>query len=183
MIDNIGSSVSARNIAGVLTASGKKIDNKTVSKYIDTLVESYLFYKVNRYDIKGKQHLVTQEKYYLVDLGLRYALLGKELVTDMGHLLENVIFLELQRRNSQIWIGKTDNLEVDFVARYKNGYTKYIQVAYTVKEKKTLERELAPFAKIPDFNERLLITMDYETGSHNGVKQINAIDWLLNIEK
>jgi predicted AAA+ superfamily ATPase len=183
LIDNIGSSVSARNIAGVLTASGKKIDNKTVSKYIDTLVESYLFYKVNRYDIKGKQHLVTQEKYYLVDLGLRYALLGKELVTDMGHLLENVIFLELQRRNSQIWIGKTDNLEVDFVARDKNGYTKYIQVAYTVKEQKTLERELAPFAKIPDFNERLLITMDYETGSHNGVKQINAIDWLLNIEK
>jgi len=180
LIDSTGSSVSARNIAGVLTASGKKIDNKTVSKYIDTLVESYLFYKVNRYDIKGRQHLVTQEKYYLVDLGLRYALLGKEFAADVGHLLENIIFLELQRRNSQIWIGKTDNLEVDFVVRDKNGYTKYIQVAYTVKEQKTLERELAPFTKIPDFNERLLITMDYETGSHNGVKQINAIDWLLN---
>jgi len=180
LIDSVGSSVSARNIAGVLTANGKKIDNKTVSKYIDTLVESYLFYKVNRYDIKGKQHLATQEKYYLVDLGLRYALLGKELAADVGHLLENVIFLELQRRNSQIWIGKTDNLEVDFVVRDKNGYTKYIQVAYTVKEQKTLERELAPFAKISDFNERILITMDYETGSHNGVKQINAIDWLLN---
>jgi len=183
LIDSVGSSVSARNIAGVLTANGKKIDNKTVSKYIDTLVESYLFYKVNRYDIKGKQHLATQEKYYLVDLGLRYALLGKELTADVGHLLENVIFLELQRRNSQIWIGKTDNLEVDFVVRDKNGYTKYIQVAYTVKEQKTLERELAPFDKIPDFNERLLITMDYETGSHNGVKQVNAIDWLLNIYK
>ena len=183
LIDSVGSSVSARNIAGVLTANGKKIDNKTVSKYIDTLVESYLFYKVNRYDIKGKLHLATQEKYYLVDLGLRYALLGKELTADVGHLLENVIFLELQRRNSQIWIGKADNTEVDFVVRDKNGYTKYIQVAYTVKEQKTLERELAPFAKIPDFNERLLITMDYETGSHSGVKQINAIDWLLNIEK
>jgi predicted AAA+ superfamily ATPase len=183
LIDSVGLTVSARNIAGVLTANGKKIDNKTVSKYIDTLVKSYLFYKVNRYDIKGKQHLVTQEKYYLVDLGLLYALLGKELATDAGHLLENIIFLELQRRKSQIWIGKTDNLEVDFVVRDKNGYTKYIQVAYTVKEQKTLERELAPFAKIPDFNERLLITMDYETGSHNGVKQINAIDWLLNIEK
>jgi len=180
LIDSVGSSVSAGNIAKVLTASGKKIDNKTVSKYIDTLVESYLFYKVNRYDIKGKLHLATQEKYYLVDLGLRYALLGKELTTDRGHLLENIIFLELQRRNSQIWIGKADNTEVDFVVRDKNGYTKYIQVTYTVKEQKTLERELAPFAKIPDFNERLLITMDYETGSHNGVKQINAIDWLLN---
>jgi predicted AAA+ superfamily ATPase len=180
LIDSIGSSISARNVANTLTSNGKKIDNKTVSKYIDTLVESYLFYKVNRYDIKGKQHLATQEKYYLVDLGLRYALIGKELTTDAGHLLENVIYLELQRRNYQIWIGKIDNSEVDFVVRDKNGFTKYIQVAYTVKERKTLERELAPFAKIPDFNERLLITMDYETGSHNGVKQINTIDWLLN---
>ena len=180
LIDSIGSRVSARNIAKVLTANGKKIDNKTVSKYIDTLVESYLFYKVNRYDIKGKQHLATQEKYYLVDLGLRYALLGKELTADAGHLLENVIFLELLRRDSQIWIGKTDNLEVDFVVRNKAGYTQYIQVAYTVKDPKTLERELAPFNKIKDFNERLLITMDYETGNHNGVKQINAIDWILS---
>ncbi len=179
LIDSIGSRVSARNIAKVLTANGKKIDNKTVSKYIDTLVESYLFYKVNRYDIKGKQHLATQEKYYIVDLGLRYALLGKELTADAGHLLENVIFLELLRRNYQIWIGKTDNLEVDFVVRNRDGYTQYIQVAYTVKEPKTLERELAPFNKIRDFNERLLITMDYETGNHNGVKQINAIDWIL----
>lgn len=180
LIDSIGSAVSAGNIAKVLTANGKKIDNKTVSKYIDTLVESYLFYKVNRYDIRGKQHLATLEKYYLVDLGLRYSLLGKELATDAGHLLENVIFLELQRRDEQVWVGKADHLEVDFVARGKDGYTKYIQVALTVKEQKTLDRELAPFAKIPDYNERLLITMDYEKGSHNGVKQINAIDWLLN---
>jgi predicted AAA+ superfamily ATPase len=180
LIDSIGSRVSARNISKSLTANGRKIDNKTVSKYIDTLVDSYLFYKVNRYDIKGKQYLATQEKYYLVDLGLRYALLGKELTSDAGHLLENVIFLELLRRNYQIWIGKTDNLEVDFVVRNKDGYTQYVQVAYTVKDQKTLERELAPFNNIPDFNERFLITMDYETGNHNGVKQINAIDWLLN---
>jgi predicted AAA+ superfamily ATPase len=180
LIDSVGSLVSAGNIAKMLAANGKKINNKTVSKYIDTLVESYLFYKVNRYDIKGKQHLMTQEKYYLVDLGLRYALLGKELSADAGHLLENVIFLELQRRGEQVWIGKADNLEVDFVARDKDGYTKYIQVALTVKEQKTLDRELAPFTKIPDYNERLLITMDYEQGSRNGVKQLNVIDWLLN---
>ncbi len=180
LIDSIGSQVSARNIAKVLTANGKKIDNKTVSKYIETLVEAFLFYKVGRYDIKGKQHLATQEKYYLVDLGFRYALLGKELATDTGHLLENIIYLELLRQNYQIWVGKTNNLEVDFVVRDNNGYTKYIQVAYTVKDPKTLERELAPFKKIRDFNERLLITMDYETGNHNGVKQLNAIDWLLN---
>jgi len=180
LIDSIGSGISARNIANTLTSNGKKIDNKTVSNYIDTLVESYLFYKVNRYDIKGKQHLTTQEKYYLVDLGLRYALLGKELVADTGHLLENVIYLELLRRDNQVWIGKTDHLEVDFVVRDNKGFTSYIQVAYTVKDATTLQRELAPFHKIADFNERLLLTMDFETGSHNGVKQINAIDWLLN---
>ena len=183
LIDSVGSTVSAGNIAKVLTANKKKIDNKTVSKYIDTLVEAYLFYKVNRYDIKGKQHLATQEKYYLVDLGLRNALLGKQLVADAGHLLENVIYLELRRRNYQIWIGKTENLEVDFVVRDKDGYTKYIQVANTVKDRTTLERELAPFNRIPDYNERLLITMDYETGNHNGVKQINAIDWILKDQK
>lgn len=180
LIDSVGSNVSAGNIAKVLSANKKKIDNKTVSKYISTLVEAYLFYKVNRYDIKGKQHLATQEKYYLVDLGFRNALLGKELVSDAGHLLENVIYLELKRRNHQIWIGKTDNLEVDFVVRNKEGYTQYIQVSQTVQNAITLARELAPFDKIPDHNEKILITMDYETGTHNGIKQINAIDWLLN---
>lgn len=180
LVDNIGSSSSARSIAGVLTANDKKIDHKTVAKYISTLVETYLFYKVSRYDIKGKQHLATQEKYYLVDLGFRNALLGKESANDRGHLLENIVYLEFQRRNYQIWIGKTDNLEVDFVVRNKEGYTQYIQVSYTVQDKNTLERELAPFSKIPDYNERFLITMDYETTVHNGVKQINVIDWLLN---
>lgn len=180
LIDSVGSSVSAGNIAKVLTANKKKIDNKTVSKYINTLVEAYLFYKVNRYDVKGKQHLATQEKYYLVDLGFRNALLGKEIVSDAGHLLENIIYLELKRRNYQVWIGKTDNLEVDFVVRNNEGYTQYIQVSQTVQNATTLTRELAPFDNIPDHNEKFLITMDYETGTHNGVKQVNAIDWLLN---
>ncbi len=183
LIDSVGSSVSAGNIAKVLTANKKKIDHKTVSRYIGTLVEAYLFYKVNRYDIKGKQHLATQEKYYLVDLGFRNALLGKELSTDTGHLLENVIYLELKRRNNQVWIGKADNLEVDFVVRNNDGYTQYIQVSQTVQNPTTLSRELAPFDKIPDHNEKILITMDYQTGTHNGVRQINAIDWLLNTRK
>lgn len=182
LIDSIGSSVSAGNIAKVLTANKKKIDNKTVSKYIDTLVEAYLFYKVNRYDIKGKQHLATQEKYYLVDLGFRNALLGKELVSDAGHLLENVIYLELKRRNHQVWIGKTNNLEVDFIVRDNKGFTQYIQVSQTVQNPTTLERELAPFNSIADHHEKLLITMDYEVGTYNGIKKINAIDWLLKIE-
>ncbi len=183
LIDSVGSSVSAGNISKVLTANKKKIDNKTVSKYIETLVEAYLFYKVNRYDIKGKQHLATLEKYYLVDLGFRNAILGKELASDTGHLLENIIFLELKRRNNQVWIGKTNNLEVDFVVRNNEGYTQYIQVAQTVQNATTLERELAPFESIADHHEKLLITMDYETGTYNGIKKINALDWLIKSEK
>ena len=180
LVDSVGSTVSAGNIAKVLTANKKKIDNKTVSKYIDTLVESYLFYKVNRYDVKGKQHLATQEKYYLVDLGFRNALLGKELATDAGHLLENIVYLELIRRNYQVWIGKVNNLEVDFIVRNNDGITQYIQVSQTVQDKVTLERELKPLNTIPDHFEKLLITMDYDIGTYNGIKKINAIDWLLN---
>jgi len=180
LIDSIGSRVSAGNIANVLTTNNKKIDNKTVSKYIGTLVEAYLFYKVNRYDIKGKQHLATQEKYYLVDLGFRNALIGKELASDAGHLLENIIFLELKRRNNQVWIGKTNNLEVDFVVRNNDGFTQYIQVSQTVQNAKTLERELEPLNAIADHHEKLLLTMDYDTGAYNGIKKINAIDWLTN---
>ena len=180
LIDSVGSTVSAGNIAKVLTANKKKIDNKTVSKYIDTLVEAYLFYKVNRFDVKGKQHLATQEKYYLVDLGFRNAILGKELASDAGHLLENIVYLELIRRNYQVWIGKVNSLEVDFIVRNNEGFTQYIQVSQTVQDKATLERELTPLNTIPDHFEKLLITMDYETGTYNGIKKINAIDWLLN---
>ena len=180
LIDSVGSRVSAGNISKVLTANKKKIDNKTVSRYIASLEESYLFYKVNRYDIKGKQHLATQEKYYIVDLGFRTALLGKELTSDAGHLLENIIYLELIRRNYQVWIGKVNNLEIDFVVRSKEGMTQYIQVSQTVQDKVTLERELKPLNTIPDHFEKLLITMDYDTGTYNGIKKINAIDWLLN---
>jgi predicted AAA+ superfamily ATPase len=179
LIDSVGSSVSATNIANVLSASGNKITNKSISAYINTLAESYIFYKANRYDIKGKQHLSTQEKYYMVDLGLRNALLEKNLSTDRGHLLENVVYLELIRRNNQVWIGKIDNLEVDFVARTPEGYTQYIQVAQTVQNPKTLARELNPFNKIGDHHEKMIITMDYESGSYNGVKHVNVIDWLL----
>ena len=180
LIDSVGSSVSAGNIAKVLSTNKKKIDNKTVVKYINTLVEAYLIYKVNRYDIKGKQHLATQEKYYLVDLGFRNALLGKELASDAGHLLENIIYLELKRRNNQVWIGKTNNLEVDFVVRNNEGFTQYLQVSQSVQNPTTLARELAPFESIADHHEKLLITMDYDTGTYNGIKKINAIDWLTN---
>jgi len=176
---SVGSSVSANNIAASLTAGGKKIDNKSVSRYISTLVEAYLFYRAQRFDIKGKALLQTQETYYLVDTGLRHALLGKELGADGGHLLENVVYLELLRRDNAVWIGKVDNREVDFVVRDKDGYTSYIQVAQTVADPQTLERELAPFDKTGDHNEKLLLTMDWQTGSHRGVKQKNVLDWLM----
>ena len=181
LIDSIGSNVSATNIANTLKANNKPIDNKTASKYIDSLVESYLFYRAKRYDIKWKQHLATQEKYYLVDLGFRNALLGKEFLSDAGHLLENIIYLELKRRNFQIWIGKTNNLEVDFVVRNNEGFTQYIQVSQTVQNPDTLARELAPLNSISDHHEKLLITMDFDTGTYNGIKKINIIDWLMAI--
>lgn len=182
LMDSVGSIVSAGNIAKVLSANKRKIDNKTVTRYIDSLVEAYLFYKVNRYDIKGKQHLATLEKYYMVDLGFRNAILGKELASDAGHLLENVIYLELKRRNCLVWIGKANRLEVDFVVRDNEGFTKYIQVAQTVQSSATLERELAPFDTISDHHEKLLITMDYDTGSYNGIKKVNALDWLMALD-
>ncbi len=183
LIDSVGSSVSAGNIAKVLTANQKKIDNKTVSRYIDTLVESYLFYKVNRFDIKGKQHLMTQEKYYLVDLGFRNAFIGKELASDSGHLLENIIYLELKRRYNQVWIGKNKDLEIDFIVRTNEGLTQYIQVSQSVQNPSTLERELAPLDSIADHHEKILITMDYETGTYSGIKKINAVDWLRSTGK
>jgi predicted AAA+ superfamily ATPase len=179
LTDSVGSPVSPGNIAKVLTNAGKKIDNKSVAKYISTLTDSYMFYQAARYDIKGKQLLATQEKYYIVDPGFRNALLGKELSSDSGHLLENVVFLELLRRRNQVWVGKIANNEVDFVARDSSGRTKYIQVSQSVKNPETLARELAPFDKIPDHNEKILITADYENGSRNGIEQINAVDWLL----
>ncbi len=106
-------------------------------------------------------------------------MLGKELSTDRGYLLENVVYLELIRRNNQVWVGKIDRLEVDFVVRTPEGYTQYIQVAQTLQNPETLEIELKPFNKIADHHEKMIISMDYESGSFNGVKQINIIDWLL----
>jgi len=179
LIDTVGSEVSANSIAKNLKQHGIKIDSKSVSKYITTLVDSYLFYKANRYDVKGKQLLATLEKYYSVDIGFRGALIGNELSQNRGHLLENIIYLELLRRGYQVWIGKVDSLEVDFVARNPAGYTQYFQVAATVQEVKTLERELKPFDKIGDHNEKLLLTLDHEAGSRNGIKQLNIVDWLL----
>ncbi len=179
LIDSVGSIVSSSKIANTMTSNGHKITNKSIAQYINTLVDSFLFYKTDRYDIKGKQYLSTLEKYYMVDVALRSALLGKEEKMDRGHILENIVYLELLRRHHKVWVGKVEQLEVDFVVHTKEGYTQYIQVAQTVQNPETLSRELKPLNKISDHHEKIMITMDYDTSTYNGIRKINIIDWLL----
>ncbi len=180
VMDSIGSSLSPNSIARTLANENKAVDSRTVNTYLKSLCDSFVLYKAERFDIKGKQNLTTQEKYYTVDLGFRNLLLGKEVGQDAGHLLENAIYLELRRRGNEIWVGKIGEREVDFVARDNEGYLTYYQVAYTVRDEMVLERELAPFDKIPDHNPKVLITLDPEEVSRRGVRQINAINWLLS---
>lgn len=180
VMDSIGSSLSPNSIARTLANENKAVDSRTVNTYLKSLCDSFVLYKAERFDIKGKQNLTTQEKYYTVDLGFRNLLLGKEVGQDAGHLLENIIYLELRRRGNEIWVGKIGEREVDFVARDNKGYLTYYQVAYTVRDETVLERELTPFDKIPDHNPKILITLDPEEVSRRGVRQINAISWLLS---
>jgi len=178
MFDNIGNPLSTKKIADTMTSDGRKIDVKTIEKYIDALLESYILYRAKRYDIKGKQYLKTLEKYYVVDIGMRYMLLGNR-STDVGHMLENIIFLELIRRGYDVYVGKIDNLEVDFVAMSKNNIT-YFQVAASVRDEATLKRELNPLQKINDHYPKLILTLDDDpVADYNGIRRINALDWLL----
>ncbi len=176
--DNIGNLCSIKKISDTMTSAGRKISTHTIENYLSALINSYILYRARRYDIKGKQYLKTGEKYYAVDIGLRYLLLGNKNV-DYGFILENVIYLELLRRGYDIYVGKIDSWEVDFIA-LKEGVTEYYQIALTVKDQSVLERELFPFDKIGDHNPKYLLTLDEQPLTiHNGIKQINAIDWLL----
>ena len=178
MFDNIGNLCSATKISNTLKSGGKGVSVPTIDGYLEALCESFVLYKVGRYDIKGKQFLSTQEKYYLSDIGLRYYLLGTK-PTDMGHILENVVFLELMRRGNEVYVGKQGTGEVDFVVINENG-TEYYQVALTVRDENTLKRELAPLDSIGDHNPKYLLTLDEDPPvSHNGINQLNALDWLL----
>jgi len=180
MLDTVGSSLSSNNIAGVLKSEGYKISHHTVENYLQALTESYLFYKVPRYDVKGKNMLRTLEKYYTVDLGFKQALLGKSQKTDFGHNLENIVYLELLRRNRQVFIGKADRTEMDFAVMTNSGDWEYIQVAWTAKEESTFQREMRPFELIKDFNRRILLTTDVEpVTTYKGIQKLNVIDWLL----
>lgn len=178
VFDNIGNTLSSKKIADTMTSCGRKIDVKTVEKYIAALMESYVIYQAKRYNIKGKQLLKTLEKYYVVDIGLRYALLGTR-STDIGHILENVVYLELLRRGYEVYIGKVGECEVDFVAINQKRII-YYQVAASVRDKETLKRELASLEKINDHYPKLLLTLDEDPeADYNGIRRINALDWLI----
>ena len=178
LFDNIGSLVSINKISNTLTSLGRSSSTHTIEEYVGALLNSYILYKVNRFDVKGKGLLKTQEKYYLSDLGLRTYLLGRNHNKDLGHILENIIFLELKRKGYRVYVGKNEEKEVDFVVETGDDYI-YIQVSLSVRDEKTLERELRPLETIQDHYKKYLITLDYDTNNYNGIKQISAMDFLL----
>lgn len=180
---NIGNSLSPSNISKTLKQDGQRIHHATVEKYLEYLVASFVFYKVNRFDLKGKKQLATQEKYYLVDTGLLNILAGKERTTDRGHILENVVYLELLRRGNKIWIGTSRNAEVDFVCKTPTGDIEYYQVAWQMTNVSTLEREFSSLVKINDNYPKYLLTTDSFTQNLNGVKHLNVFNWLLDTDK
>ena len=180
VFDNIGTPLSSKKIADTMISNGRKIEARTVEKYLEALTESYIIYQAKRYNIKGKQYLKTLEKYYIVDIGMRFMLLGSRQV-DAGHILENVVYLELLRRGYDVYVGKVDDLEVDFVAQNSKGTT-YFQVALSVREEHTLAKELRPLEAIKDHYPKLLLTMDEDPEAHyNGIRRVNARDWLLGL--
>ena len=188
LADNIGNNTSAASIGRTLVSEGLLDDGRktkpavqTISAYIDALLEAYIFYEVKRFDIKGKDYLRTLGKYYIVDTGLRNYLLGDR-GGDTGHLLENIIYLELFRRGYDVAIGKLDDKEIDFIAT-SNGPKRYIQVTETMSDSETRKRELAPLMAVQDNYEKVVITMDQPLDTDiNGIKIVNALDFLLDGE-
>ncbi len=179
LLDSTGSYVSPNNIANTMTSNGNKINKETVDNYIRNLTDSFILYKAWRYDIKGKKILQTINKFYTVDIGIISAILGRNAHINRGHLLENLVYLELLRRYKSVFIGKNAEKEVDFIAIDINGEITYYQVALTVREENTLKRELTVFFGIKDFFPKYLITLDPEETVHSGIKQINVVAWLM----
>lgn len=176
---HVGSAVSTSKISGYLTSQGRKTSPTTIDNYLKMLSDAFIFYRADRYDIKGKQYLKTQEKYYIVDIGLRNALLGFH-GGDYGHILENIVYLELRRRGYEVGVGKLGTLEVDFVAT-KPGRKVYYQVSASILDEMTRARELAPLRKIPDQYEKVILTMDRTfVKDFDGIRNVNIIDFLLS---
>ena len=183
IFDNIGNLTSLSKIANTLTSMGRKTDAKTIEKYIRGLTDSLLVHEVSRYNIKGKEFLSTLSKYYVADLGLRQMILGNRNI-DMGHILENVIYLELLRRKGNVYVGQFDKNEIDFVVINSNEI-EYYQVALTVLDENTLKRELDAFKNIKDNYPKYLITLDdvMVNTDYDGIKVVNALEWLLEEDK
>lgn len=180
VFDNIGNPLSSKKISDTMTSLGRKINSRTVEKYLEAFSESYIIYPAKRYNIKGKEYLKSLEKYYIVDIGMRYMLLGSKMM-DTGHILENVVYLELLRRGYDVYVGKIDNYEVNFVAQNHKG-TIYYQVALIVRDEKTLQRELRPLQAIRDHYPKVILTMDEDPEiQYDGIRRINARDWLLGL--
>ena len=179
IFDNIGNLTSLSKIANTLTSMGRKTDAKTIEKYIRGLTDSLLVHEVSRYNIKGKEFLSTLSKYYVADLGLRQMILGNRNI-DMGHILENIIYLELLRRKGNVYVGQFDKNEIDFVVINSNEI-EYYQVALTVLDENTLKRELDAFKNIKDNYPKYLITLDdvMVNTDYDGIKVVNALEWLL----
>lgn len=182
VFDSIGSPISTKKISDTLTSKGMSTSNHTVENYLTAFIESFLIYKTERFDVKGKNLLARDYKYYSVDTGLRSYLLGKKADSDMGHILENVVYLELLRRGYKVYVGKVDDLEVDFVAENRDGL-KYFQVSLTVRDENVLERELRSLQRTGDHYPKYLLTLDMDLESdYDGITKINVVDWLLKDE-
>ena len=179
LLANIGSLINPTKIANTLTSYGRKTDNKTVEKYLQGLKDGLLIYEVDRFDVKGKALLQRNAKYYIVDSAFRKFLLSRT-DSDRGHILENIVYLELVRRGYRVYVGHLQNGEIDFVAK-KPHRLEYYQVSYTVMEDTTLRRELSPLEQLDDNYPKYLLTMDvlHKTDNHNGIEQKNVLDWLL----
>jgi len=181
LFDSIGSIISPNNIADELKRVTKEsLSHNTVQKYIRFFTESYLIYPVQLYNIKGKRLLASNCKYYVVDLGLKNILQTNKIDADLGHKLENVVYFELLRRSGEVYVGKSEDNEVDFVVKKYDGQLEYYQVAYTVNDEKTLEMELSSLRRIRDNYPKYLLTTDFDNSIIDGIKKINLIDWLLD---
>jgi predicted AAA+ superfamily ATPase len=177
LCSGIGSPVSTANITDYINNSGRRTTQKTVDKYVRALADSFLFYPVERYNIKGRNLLKTLGKYYIVDTGLRNHLLSTA-NDNPGHQVENIVYLELLRRGYRVNIGKLDEKEIDFVATRQNT-KEYYQVALTALDDNVRERELDPLRRISDNYPKYLLTLDFITGDYEGINQLNLIEWLL----
>ncbi len=179
LLANIGSLINPTKIANTLTSYGRKTDNKTVEKYLQGLKDGLLIYEVDRFDVKGKALLQRNAKYYVVDSAFRKFLLSRT-DSDRGHILENIVYLELIRRGYRVYVGHLQNGEIDFVAKMPHRL-EYYQVSYSVMDDTTLRRELSPLEKLDDNYPKYLLTMDvlHKTDNHNGIEQKNVLDWLL----